>query len=255
MYSASLANIVIVSNPSAVFEISDFYIGNGVYSSPLHDKSGNVIWTNNGLLPVEGVRGKALVGKGSQVAVAHSPVVGTTGTVAIKFSLSTAGVTSVFFSNYQSNTGFYISRDSDNTLDLWYGNGSAALNVKTSDLITDSLLHTLIVKLTATTVTFVLDGNIIKTATVTSMVSGTLNALLGLDLVGTIYNFKAWNRILSDDECISWMNDPAGVDSKSPYQLSIDFTGLPTYADKATANAASYYGAFKTSTGLLGYAG
>jgi hypothetical protein len=211
------AEIIPVSDISRLTEIS----GDGLSTQYLHDKSGNVIWTNNGLTAVDGYRGKGLLCNGSRYAVANSPVIGTTGTIAIKFSITTLSVVSIVCATsiyHVSGWVLYVETNGQlalNTQSL--GNNS----VNYLGLITINTLTEVIINfISLSTIEVILNG-ISTTINLTTPYVYSLaenmfvGSVFGLSayMQGTIYNFKAWSRILSDDECISWANDPAGMDS------------------------------------------
>ena len=75
------------------FSIKDIYIGTGAYDTPALDRAGN---GNNlsltAVTPVNGKYGKEMSFNGStSYAQASSPVIGATGTVAVRFKLNYMG--------------------------------------------------------------------------------------------------------------------------------------------------------------------
>lgn len=243
------------SNSSGNSTYLDLYIGTGAYLTPLHDKSGKVKWTNHGLLPVDGYRGKGLLALETQYAVADSPVIGTTGTVAIQFQRGLLGVSQILVTNLNTaEDGFYLEFTSSNMLKILFANGSSldSFNIKIIDDTT--MVHTIIFKSDGKVFC---DGILSVTTITTHWIAGKKNFTLCNEASafhGIIHAFRVDSRVWTDAECLSWSNDPRSVDSEPSHALGIDFTGIPTYADKATANAAGYYGIFKTTTGALGVA-
>ena len=245
---------IFYGNTGSVFEIADLYIGTGVYSSPLHDKSGNVIWTNNGLLPVDGYRGKGLLCNGSSYAQANNPVIGTTGTLAFQFSQANRTVTQGLFTNEINGTNgisCFINTSGNIILRLSRSGTDSSFTIAT---ITDSSPHSLFIRFTSpTSISYKLDNGAWTTQAITAFVGGTINAYIsyvgGNFFSGTLYNLKAWNRVLSDDECISWANDPAGVDSnvgknQIEFASNSDASSTPSVTASGFLNGFDNYGAF-----------
>ena len=87
--SSQINDVNIIAHPVSDIGRLTEISGDGLSTQYLHDKSGNVIWANNGLTAVDGYRGKGLLCNGSGYAVANSPVIGTVGTLAIRFSRAT----------------------------------------------------------------------------------------------------------------------------------------------------------------------
>jgi len=250
---------IFYGNTGSVFEIADLYIGTGVYSSPLHDKSGNVIWTNNGLLPVDGLRGKGLICNGSGYAVADSPVIGTVNTFAIRFSRATTTNVDILLYNETLNaSGFsFFIQNSNLTLRI---NRAGGYTEYVLGVINDTNVHTIFIMfVSSSSCIYKLDSNNSTSQSITGWVAPTINTKLVSDgayfFNGTIYNFKLWARILSDDECISWANDPAGVDSSSPQQVYAEYYNQQVTAINSpvryTTKVSDTHSAYNTSTGVF----
>jgi len=212
--SSQINDVNIIAHPVSDIGRLTEISGDGLSTQYLHDKSGNVIWTNNGLTEVDGYRGKGLLCNGSGYAVANSPVIGIAGTIAIKFKRNILGTAQTFLTNtFAATGGLYILLTTSNDIKMGISNGTSITEYLLAT-IADANIHTLIVRSNGY---IYIDGSL-TTGIPTTWVQGASNlSVAGFGAAnyfsGTLYNFKAWNRVLSDDECISWANDPAGVDS------------------------------------------
>lgn len=262
------AGFVIYGNSSpCVIEISDIYLGPGAYLSGLHDKAGRVKWTNYGLLPTDGYRGKGLLALGGQYAVADSPVIGTTFSINRQFKRSSDSILQTLFDNTDSsmhNGARLLITAIDNNLIIRIGGASSYQDVLIKSGVSDTTSrHTCGASLIGTTLKTYYDGVLQNTTTLSVTPTASSNNATLCRESATSQNFaidydgifRSDARVLTDAEFLSWHNDPRSVDSGHPNALSVDWSQTPVYADKATANAAGYYGAFRTSTGMTGWAG
>lgn len=230
---SSGAFVVYCADASSVFEISDIYIGSGEYATPLHDKSNNIRWKNYGLLPVDGVRGKGLLAQGAQYAVADSPVIGTTGTLAIRFSRNSLGTDQWFFENASAvSNGILVRFDTSNNLLATVSNGTTLVTY-TLGTISDYAIHTLALRLGGIAY---LDGANTGVTVPTIAAAGLLNAVFlraggasAYFFNGVIHDFRVDSRVWTDAECLSWHNDPKSVDSTDRVTIN---GGSATATDK-----------------------
>jgi len=223
--SSQINDVNIIAHPVSDIGRLTEISGDGLSTQYLHDKSGNVIWANNGLTAVDGYRGKGLLCNGtSSFAYANGPVIGTAGQVSIIFSISSYATDPVLHGNLSdANSGYILIIHNDGTIKFSSGSDMSHV-IYTAMTVSLNTKHVCHLKfLTTSSISITLDGVTETFNLNASMVAGVYNLCIARYstgsynfLAGTIYNFKAWSRVLSDDECISWANDPAGVDSNSP---------------------------------------
>ena len=197
---------------AAEFEISDIYIGSGLYDTPVYDKACCNRATNYGVLPVKGPRGQALSFNGGQSLECDNPVIGTTGTIAFKLKDVTDGII-CWNESYNSNgisifyaTGKLLVRFS-------YSGGASQLEANVSS--TGSFVLTFVngdIKLYR-------DTMIIATSTFANITAGSNNLKIGREvsgsyLTGVIYDLRYDSYIWTQDDAIRYHNGDDAVDSQ-----------------------------------------
>lgn len=194
-----------------VYEIDFIYIGTGAYDTPALDRSGNGNnLTLNAVTPVNGKYGKEMSFNGStSYAQASSPVIGTGGTVSIRFKqINNTGLQFIF-----------NSADGSNGLTLSATNGVLNISADGAGVNIDSIASEYV------TFSFCSDGKVYKNGALHAQantwdVVGIRNLILG---AGTPGAFGAFNGIISHiridsrvwtaDEALAWSLNPSVEDS------------------------------------------
>jgi hypothetical protein len=144
-YSATALSFLHYSN-SCTYEIADIYIGSGLYDSLVKDRAGNGNdFTNTACTPVNTKWGKGLSFNGSTSFLqASSPVIGTTGTIAVRFKKGAASGTITSNANTVSINGFafYFS---GSTTSARFRNGTSAQDLSFVAAADTTLYHTAII--------------------------------------------------------------------------------------------------------------
>jgi hypothetical protein len=214
---------LVIDNTSRVAE----YTGDGG-STTILDRAGNGNnLTATDITYVNGKYGKEMSFNGStSYAQASSPVIGTTGTIALRFKRNTVGVNHNFVSNFTDTTnGLNIRISSMNTITLYtYGlTGEVGYNLKTG--FTDvSNYHTGVLRITGSQIIFMFDGVDYTFTQTADMVSGLANLTLGRRAIafagydnfldGIISHFRYDSRIWSAEEARAWSLNPISIDSR-----------------------------------------
>jgi len=206
------------------------YIGTGAYDTPAKDRSGN---GNNlaltAVAPVNGKYGKEMAFNGvTSFAQASSPVIGTTGTIALRFKRGAVGVISDIVRNsIQANdrNGFRVHFSSANNLLFVVGDSSTTQAVTSTGLFSDMTeYHSAIISFSGTSIIMYIDGVLDQTIAQTVQIvlsSSTQNLLFGQNGAGAgffngiISHFRYDSRIWTADEARAWSLNPSVEDSLS----------------------------------------
>lgn len=200
------------------------YVGSGLYDTPAKDRAGNGnSLTNTAVTPVNGKYGKEMSFNGTTSFLqASSPVIGTTGTVAVRFKRNTLVNTtvSIILSNYkfQDATGISIHIEVSGMLAVYIGDGVGVqvLNIKT---ISDLIYHTFILKINGSHVIHSIDNEPEITTPQTSRLIATTDFYVGSSINGGFFNgvishFRYDSRIWTADEALAWSLNPISIDSR-----------------------------------------
>lgn len=203
--------------------IDTIYIGSGLYDTPVYDKACCNRFTNYGALPVNGLRGKALQFSGAQYLQADNPVIGTTGTVAIKFKCGVLGTTPVLVDNRDTSksNGFAIVLLADNTVNVIIRDATQAPFYSLGTISDIISIHTLVIAYNGTTIVSYLDNVMSSRTQTVAMSNSTTNLCIGrpssvLDnfFTGNLYDFRYDSRIWTADDVTRYHNGDDTVDSQ-----------------------------------------
>jgi len=237
------AEIIPASDIGRLTEIS----GDGLSTQYLHDKSGNVIWTNNGLMAVDGYRGKGLLCNGSGYAVANSSVIGSSGTISIQFSASSVSSGILWTDSVIATSGntLYLSSGSLYINHHYSSSSESALIYS----INTNTLYSVVVQFISSTSLLVIVNNIeypiiwtIPSVSPTNNLYIAVNTALNTFFNGTIYGLKISSRLWTRDECISWGNNIAGVESSNAVFALNTTTGEKIYTKIINGTTSSSVG-------------
>jgi len=202
--------------------LESLYIGTGAYDTPALDRAGNGNnLTLNAVTPVNGKYGKEMSFNGStSFAQASSPVIGTTGTVAVRWKRNRIGTAETILSNQSASTdGIRYHVDTSNNLYAVVG-GSSPVSILIKSGFTDiTESHTFGIKFSATSATPFYDGAE-GTAVSATQVLGLANLAIGrnqIDSTGYASGqgcFRVDSRIWTADEARAWSLNPIIIDSR-----------------------------------------
>lgn len=215
----NLIYLRIDSVSGSIVDLDVVYIGTGAYDTPALDRSGN---GNNlsltAVTPVNGKYGKEMSFNGStSYAQASSPVIGTTGTIAIRFKRGSLGIEQGLFSTTNATVnGLGFSFNTSNVLRLVFSNGTTMVGSGTKVFNSTNVFSSVVVNSSGQ----VFYDGVLSTDTVpTSWVLGLRNLLLGTDATnffnGIISHFRYDSRIWTADEALAWSVNPGPDDSLS----------------------------------------
>ncbi len=218
--SSSLVLLFNNATVGDVYEIETLYIGTGAYDTPALDRAGNGNnLTLNAVTPVNGKYGKEMSFNGStSFAQASSPVIGTTGTVAVRFKRNSTGSLQRLFTNSTGDdNGVYAQFDIYDSFAVYFSNGVTRVGYGVETIGDTTTWHTVIFD---TSGRAYLDGNLVSTTLPTSWVAGLANLKIG-QLGGSTYfngiisHFRYDSRIWTADEARAWSLNPSVEDSLS----------------------------------------
>ena len=213
-----IAFVFILSNVGDTYEIEALYIGTGAYDTPAKDRAGN----GNGLAltavtPVDGKYGKEMSFNGStSFAQAPSLVIGTGGTIAIRFKRGSLGIEQGLFSTTNATgNGLGFSFNTSNVLRLVFSNGTTMVGSGTKVFNSTNVFSSVVVNSSGQ----VFYDGVLSTDTVpTSWVIGLRNLLLGTDATnffnGIISHFRYDSRVWTAAEALAWSMNPLSIDSR-----------------------------------------
>jgi hypothetical protein len=195
------------------------YTGDGG-GATIKDRAGNGNnLTATNITYVNGKHGKEMSFNGStSYAQASSPVIGTTGTVAVRFKINyTAFGEIVSNTDANSYNGIRI-RPSSGVLGVVIGGVSSNQLVQIGSINTN--YHTLVFTWDGSTVSYTIDNIYYTTTQTVAMSASSLNMNLGrkpsgVDLFnGIISHFRYDSRIWTADEARAWSLNPISIDSR-----------------------------------------
>ena len=215
--NALVSFVVSVDCSSRVAE----YTGDGG-GATVKDRAGNgKNLTATAITYVNGKYGKEMSFNGStSFAQESSSVIGTTGTVAVRFKVGAAGVINPIFDNKRENYGSYLVRDASNALQYIQGVGVSGVQTKNIATFTDSDYHTMIIAYGSGETKYWFDGASIASSAYSTNTSQAGNLVLGAFttkssvLNGTISHFRYDSRIWTADEARAWSLNPISIDSR-----------------------------------------
>ena len=209
--------------------IESLYVGTGAYDTPALDRAGNGNnLTLKAVTPVNGKYGKEMSFNGStSFAQASSPVIGTTGTIAVRFKRNVAGVSQRLFNNNSDGAkdGCSLIMMNTNNIMLYTLNDSGETPYTLKTGFTDvSNYHTGVLRITGSQIIFMFDGVDYTFTQTADMVSGLANLTLGRRAItsagydyflnGIISHFRYDSRIWTAEEARAWSLNPISIDSR-----------------------------------------
>lgn len=223
-HSSFLLSVNNGSTTPATAWYDTIYIGTGAYDTPALDRAGNGNdFTNTACTPVNGKYGKELAFNGTTSFLkASSPVIGTTGTIAVRFKSNQIAYYSVFCSNANSSlingVSFFMI---NSVLTARFRNGEKHQDLISATVSDTAIYHTAILTFSNTEAKIYFDGGTVHTTTLTLPVAaGTNNLHIGstpevTDLFnGIISHFRYDFDIWTADEARAWYLNPNSVDSR-----------------------------------------
>lgn len=209
-------------NTQVTVELDTIYIGTGAYDTPALDRSGN----GNSLAltavtPVNGKYGKEMSFNGfTSFGVDKSPIVGTSGTLIMRWKRNRVGTAETLISNQSATTdGLRYHIDASNNLYAIIG-GSSPVSILIKSGFTDTTSsHVFGIKFSASSATPFYDG-VDGSAVSATQVLGLANLAIGrnqIDSTGYASGqgcFRADSRIWTADEARAWSLNPISIDSR-----------------------------------------
>jgi len=280
--SGNLTGMYLANGESTVgdiFEISDAYVGSGLFDTPVYGADGKSAWTNHGVVPVPGERGNAMLFQRSQFLEGQQEW-GNSGVFAFKYNRKTTGINEYIISDndFWSNKGKGIFISDGQTLYFIYGNGTTNTVVGLVGSVIADGNHDYVVHFTESTIGPVYrDGVLVYTQT---SLSGTIppsglpprigagsSVYGGGDRLGGVlsdprFDTGSWTA----DDVLRYHNGDDAVDSQQkaitnvPNAIKICDSkgnirqpGLPVYANNTAALAGGLVAGepYRTSTGVL----
>lgn len=225
--SATGTKLIVYKNSNTgTLDVDFVYIGSGLYDSKALDRSGNGNdLTLTAVTPVNGKFGEEMSFNGaSSFARALNPVIGTTGTIAIRFKRYASDSSMqrlVMNSESTTYTGMQLFFNSSNYLTYGIGNGTTAPTTPVGSAVIDTNYHIVVVTITNTLIQIYFDGVQIRSASITPMVQAKNNLFIGCAshyagefFNGIISHFRYDSRIWTADEIYKWNKDPSSTDSR-----------------------------------------
>lgn len=219
------ANLVLnfeIATAGDVYEIESIYIGTGAYDTPALDRAGNGnSLTLNAVTPVNGKFYKEMSFNGvTSFGVDKSPVVGTSGTLIMRWKRNRVGTAETLISNQSATTdGLRYHIDASNNLYAIIG-GSSPVSILIKSGFTDiTASHTFGIRFSDTSATPFYDG-VDGTAVSATQVLGLANLAIGrnqIDSTGYASGqgcFRVDSRIWTADEARAWSLNPISIDSR-----------------------------------------
>ena len=213
----------ITSNDTAAFEIQFIYIGTGAYTSLVSDRSGrgNNL-TNVAVTPVNGKYGRELSFNGkTSYLQASSPVIGATGTIAVRFKMNQLNKAQYLVTNSSNTYGFRLYTESNNVINLFIGGDSGYDNYNIGMVSDTTYYHTIIVTVNGLNATVHRDGVTTSITLTHTLSAGLVNLMFGyytdvpsLAFNGIISHFRYDNRVWNADEAMQWYLNPTSPDSR-----------------------------------------
>lgn len=208
-----LAPSMLVDCSSRVAE----YTGDGGSTSIL-DRAGNGNnLTATNITYVNGKYGKEMMFNGStSFAQASSPVIGTSGTIAIRFKMNQLNKAQYLITNSSNTYGFRLYTESNNVINLFIGGDSGYDNYNIGMVSDTTYYHTLIVTVNGLNATVHRDGVTTSITLTRTLSTGLLNLMFGyypgvpnLAFNGIISHFRYDSRIWTADEALAWSLNPS----------------------------------------------
>lgn len=160
--SAFTRFIVFHGTSGITMSVDTIYIGSGLYDTKVPDITGKVVVTDYGALPVVTDSGrKALSFNGAQYLQADRPVIGTTGTIAVKFKRNAISGTleRIFFNrNSVGLKGIAVSLSLDNTIQLTMSSDTSSCIINGGVVSDITMWHTIVFIWSGSQVFSSLDG-------------------------------------------------------------------------------------------------
>jgi len=211
-------------SPGQTFIISSIYIGTGAYTTPALDRAGNSNnLTLNAVTPVNGKYGKEMSFNGStSYAQASSPVIGTTGTVAVRFKLNALGSSQIILDNRDGTgyNGILVAMLPSGAINIdLRGISGSVHSITTTQTLTTSTYNTITITYSASQMIVYLNGVAINTSTISIVATSSVtNLQIGKRstsgyLNGIISHFRYDSRIWTADEARAWSLNPSVEDS------------------------------------------
>ena len=219
-----LVNTVSLEQTGELAKVDVVYIGTGAYDTPALDRAGN----SNSLAltavtPVNGKYGKEMSFNGStSYARASSPVIGTTGTVAIRFKRGAVGAFSYLLATLNSSgyKGVGLSFNTSNVLRLVFGASASTQIIELAPAIAETTAyHTLVFTFSASAYYSLLDTTEKSGALTNPIDVSVTNLILGGMVTtpsfnGIISHFRYDSRVWTADEARAWSLNPISIDSR-----------------------------------------
>lgn len=207
---------------SPTWYLETIYIGTGAYDYQNKDRAGNGnSLTLNAVTPVNGKYCKEMSFNGfTSFGVDKSPIVGTSGTLIMRWKRNRVGTAETLISNQSTTTnGLRYHIDASNNLYAIIG-GSSPVSILIKSGFTDTTSsHAFGIKFSATSATPFYDG-VEGTAVSATQVLGLANFAIGRNqIASTEYAsgqgfYRYDSRIWTADEARAWSLNPISIDSR-----------------------------------------